>query len=183
MSSGAVAGLQDVTIYSPVRVFLAGLWRLLFGVLIGFSTFALFFAMVKTSGEPASAADPPRWLIPLAGAFLGLLSLAVMSGGLGRMISAFAGNCYFRAGRDGISVRFPRQKWFGRFRVTSYWLKWSEVDRIVHFTFKTNGIPTGTELRIHLNDGTRLTVDRMYFSASIWSIQQQLLSIRKMAGV
>jgi hypothetical protein len=51
------------------------------------------------------------------------------------------------------------------------------VERIVHFTFRTNGIPTGTELRIHLKDGSRLTVERMYFSASVKRLQDELLAI------
>jgi hypothetical protein len=66
--------------------------------------------------------------------------------------------------------------------VIEYLFKWNEVDRLVHFTYKTNGIRTATELRIHLNDGTRLTVDRMYFSADVWSIQYQLVEIQKAVG-
>ena len=182
MNNEAALDWRDVTAYSPVRVFLAGLWRFLFGGVFALSTYALLFAMIKISGQPPSSADPPRWLIALAPLVLGLIALLVMSSGLGRMASAFSTNCFFRAGREGSWVRLPRQGWFGRFRVASFRFKWSEIEKVVHFTYKTNGIPTSTELRIHLNDGTRLTVDRMYFSASVWSIQHQLVSIQTSFG-
>jgi hypothetical protein len=182
MSNAVSMDMHDLTAYSPVRVFLAGFWRLLFGAVIGFAACVLIVVVAQTAGEPRTAEDFPPWLGIVAGSLLGLGAVAVLSAGLGRMISAFARNCYFRAGREGISVRLPRQRWFGRFRVVEYWFKWNEVDRVVHFTYKTNGIPTATELRIHLNNGTRLTVDRMYFSADVWSIQYQLVAIQKTVG-
>jgi hypothetical protein len=182
MSNTVTMEMHDLTSYSPVRVFLAGFWRLLFGAVIGFAAGVLIVAVVQTAGEPRTEGDFPPWLGIAAGSLLGLGAVAVLSAGLGRMISAFARNCYFRAGREGIWVRLPRQRWFGRFRVIEYQFKWKEVDRVVHFTYKTNGIRTATELRIHLNDGTRLTVDRMYFSASVWSIQYQLVEIQRAVG-
>jgi hypothetical protein len=61
-------------------------------------------------------------------------------------------------------------------------MKWSEVDRLVHFTYRTNGISTATELRIHLKDGTMLRVERMYFSAGPRHLQQALLAMQAAAG-
>jgi hypothetical protein len=182
MSDTVTMEMHDLTEYAPVRVFLAGFWRLLFGLVIGFGACVLIVVLAQTAGEPRTEGDFPPWLGIVAGSLLGLGAAAVLSGGMGRMISAFAGNCYFRAGREGIWVRLPRQRWFGRFRVIEYLFKWKEVNRVVRFTYKTNGIRTATELRIHLNDGTRLTVDRMYFSADVWSIQFQLVEIQKAVG-
>lgn len=182
MSDAAILDMHDLTDYSRVRVFLAGVWRLLFGLVMGFSATVLMVIVVQTAGEPHSAEGLPPGLTMVAGSVLGLVALVILSGAIGRMISAFSKNCFFRAGREGISVRLPRQRWFGRFRVVEYWFKWSEVYRVVHFTYKTNGIPTSTELRIHLNNGTKLKVDRMYFSANVWSIQYQLVEIQKAVG-
>jgi len=177
MSVQGTSELRDLTTYSRVRVFLSGLWRLMFGGVFAVMLYALAYAMAKTAGQPPSAADPPRWLIALVPVAFGLVALLCISSGAGRMVSAFAGNCFFRAGSRGISVRLPRRGWFGRFRLAEYWIEWPEVERIVHFTFRTNGIPTGTELRIHLKDGSRLTVERMYFSASVKRLQDELLAI------
>ena len=131
--------LRDLTAYSPVRVFLSGLWRLAFGGVFALVLYALVFAMAKTAGQPHSAADPPRWLIAVAPALLGLVALLAMSSGLGRMVSAFSRKCFFRAGRDGISIRLPKRGWLGRFRLAEYWFKWNEVDRLVHFTYRSMG--------------------------------------------
>jgi len=182
MSNEGSVDLRDITTYAPVRVFLTGLWRLLFGGVIAVCLYALLFALAQTAGQPASVADPPKWLIGLAPLILGLIALLCISSGLGRMISAFSTKCFFRAGRDGISIRIPKRGWFGRFRLAEYWLKWNEVDRLVHFTHKTNGIPTSTELRIYLVDKTMLRVERFYFSASVAQLQRELMAIQGGAG-
>jgi hypothetical protein len=182
MSGNATLDLHDLTTYSPVRVFLSGLWRLIFGAVFAVVLYALLFALAKTAGQPHSAADPPRWLIALGPLIIGFMALLAMSSGMGRMVSAFAKNCFFRAGRDGISVRLPVRGWFGRFRVAEYWIKWSEVKQVVHFTYRVNGIPTSTSLRIRLLDGTRLSVERIYFSASVKWLQEQLLTIQASVG-
>jgi hypothetical protein len=182
MSSEGTMDLRDLAAYAPVRVFLSGLWRLIFGSVFAVTDYALLFAMAKTAGQPHSAADPPRWLIALAPLLIGMMALLAISSGLGRMVSAFSRKCFFRAGRDGISIRLPKRGWFGRFRLAEYWFKWNEVDRLVHFTYRVNGIPTSTELRIHLKNGTRLAVDRMYFSTSVKGLQEQLLAIQNSVG-
>lgn len=181
MSDGSSLDLNDLTPYAPVRVFVSGLWRFLFGGVIGVCCYALAFALIKTADRPRSIADPPQWLIDGMGLLLVLMAVLALSSGLGRMISAFSRKCFFRAGRDGISVRLPKRGWFGRFRLAEYWIKWNEVDRLVHFTYRTNGIPTSTELRIHLKDGSKLRVERIYFSASPKHLQQALLAIQATA--
>jgi hypothetical protein len=178
MGNQGTEDLHDITTYSPVRVFLSGVLPLLMGGLFGLIVYALAFAMAKTAAKPASSADPPVGLLYGALVFLGLLAALGLSTGLGRMVSAFARNCFFRAGRDGISIRLPKRRWFGRYRVVKYWLTWDEVDRIVHFTYKTNGIPTGSELRIYCKDKSLLRVERRYFSASVRRLQEELLAIQ-----
>jgi hypothetical protein len=182
MSNTQALDLPDLTTYSPVRVFLTGIWRFLFGAMIAASFYALAYAVAKTADQPRSAADPPRWLLYAAGLLFAFLAVLCLSSGLGRMISAFSQGCFFRAGRAGISIRLPKRGWFGRFRLAEYWMKWSEVDRLVHFTYRTNGIPTSTELRIYLLDKTMLRVERMYFSASPKHLQLALLAIQAEAG-
>jgi hypothetical protein len=182
MSGNEALDLRDLTTYSPVRVFLSGLWRLIFGAVFAVVFYALLFAMAKTAGQPHSAVEPPMWLIALAPLMIGLMALFSILSGLGRMVSAFAKECFFRAGRDGILVRLPVRGWFGRFRLAKYWIEWNEVREVVHFTYRINGIPTSTSLRIRLHDGSKLSVERMYFSASVRSLQTQLLAIQASAG-
>jgi hypothetical protein len=182
MSSNETLDLHDLTTYSPVRVFLSGLWWLAFGGILAVTLYALIYAMARTAAASHSAADPPRWLIYGVVLLFGLWAFSCLSGGVGRIISAFSKNCFFRAGRDGISVRLPVRGWFGRFRYAEYWIKWSEVKQVVHFTYRTNGIATSTQLRIRLQDGTRLSVPRMYFSANVKWLQEQLLTIQASVG-
>jgi len=56
------------------------------------------------------------------------------------------------------------------------------VERLVHFTYRTNGIPTATELRIYTRAGTMIRVERMYFSASAMGLQSHLLTIQASAS-
>jgi hypothetical protein len=182
MSNMEAPDMRDVTAYAPVRVFLSGLWRFVFGGIMATCLYALIYALVKTSGRQPSVGDPPKWLIYMVVLLFALLPAFSLSSGAGRMISAFSRKCFFRAGRDGIAIRMPKRGWFGRFHLAEYRLKWSEVDRLVHFTYRTNGIPTATQLRIHMRDGTMLRVDRMYFSASVIGLQRQLLAIQASVG-
>jgi hypothetical protein len=140
--------------------------------------YACVFALIKTSAQQPSANDPPKWLIYIVVLLFVFLATLGLTSGVGRMISACSRDCFFRAGRDGIAIRMPRQGWFGRFHLADYRLKWSDVDRLVHFTYKTNGIPTATELRIYTRAGTMIRVERMYFSASVMGLQSQLREIQ-----
>jgi hypothetical protein len=177
------SNLQDVTTYAPVRIALRGILRAIFGLMIG-GAFVLLLYLAVT-GKLNESNDPnegtPWWLYLITLVIL-LASVAILSGGAGRFVSAFARGCYFRAGPEGLAVRLPIQGWFGRFRVTEYRFRWEQIKQLVHFTYRINGIPSGTELRIELVSGGRLCIERKYFSASVGSIQYQLLAIRKAAG-
>jgi hypothetical protein len=98
------------------------------------------------------------------------------------VVSAFAKDCYFRAGPDGIAIRLPVQGWFGRYRMTEYNFRWSEIKQLVHFTHSLNLIPISRELRIELEDGRTAVIQRHYFLANVKSLQQQLLTIRASVG-
>jgi hypothetical protein len=168
----------DITQYSPIRIGLTAIWRLAFGAVLGSSAVVLIYTML-TEPSTQNSDDPPIWLMWGGAAFIGFIGYAFLSSGVGRLISAFAKGCYFRAGADGIAIRMPKRKWFGRFKILTWRFRWSEVEKLVHFTYRTNGIPTGTQLRIMLNDGTRLTVERECFSMSVRSLQWSLLEFMK----
>jgi hypothetical protein len=118
----------------------------------------------------------------LVGLVLGFTGFVITTGGLGRLVSAFAPDCYFRAGADGLAIRLPVQGWFGRFRMTEYNFQWGEIKQLVHFTQRLNLIPISRELRIELEDGKTVVIKRHYFSASVKSIQQKLMTIRASVG-
>ena len=131
---------------------------------------------------PKQPGDLPSWGIMLVGAGLGLLGLAFLSGGLGRMISAFRGDCFFRAGQEGVAIRLPKQGWFGLFTMSEHRHKWDEIEQVMHFTNKINFIPVSRELRIRLYGGKQITIERFYFSDSVKSVQGRLAEIRTRAG-
>jgi hypothetical protein len=118
----------------------------------------------------------------LVGLALGIGGFAIASGGVGRLISAFAQDCYFRAGPDGLAIRLPVQGWFGRFKLTAYNFQWSEIKQLVHFTHSINLIPVSRELRVELETGKTIVIQRHYFSASVKSLQQQLMTTRASVG-
>jgi hypothetical protein len=118
----------------------------------------------------------------LVGLVLCFVGFAIATGGLGRVVSAFAKDCYFRAGADGLAIRLPVQGWFGRFRMTEYNFQWGEIKQLVHFTHSLNFIPISRELRVELEDGKTVVIKRHYFSASVKSLQQELLTIRASVG-
>jgi hypothetical protein len=170
--------MTDVTAFSPARVFLSGLFRALFGAVIGLVAAVPVFIMVLESRGPHSATDTPIWLGVLVAALVGFASFCLLSSGIGRVISAFSRGCFLRAGSKGIRVRFPVQSWFGRFRLAEFELPWSEIAQVILFTYRISGIPSSTELRILLQDRKVLAIPRRYFSASPRKLQQTFLSIK-----
>jgi hypothetical protein len=177
------SNMQVVTTYAPVRIALAGILRLIFGLIVAVPAGLLIWIGPNgEAGAPHNPGDMPPWWMFLVGLVLGFVAFCITTGGLGRVVSAFARDCYFRAGPDGLAIRLPVQGWFGRFRMTEYNFQWGEIKQLVHFTHSINLIPISRELRIELEDGKTVTIKRHYFSASVKSLQQQLATIRVSVG-
>jgi hypothetical protein len=176
------SNMQDVTTYAPVRIALLGILRAIFGLLVALMGVVAVWATASGDSAPRQPGDMPSWWMFFIGLMLGFAAFCIFSGGVGRVLSAFAKDCYFRAGPDGLAIRLPVQGWFGRFRLTEYNFQWGEIKQLVHFTHSVNLIPVSRELRIELVEGKTVTIQRHYFSASVKTLQQQLLTIRASVG-
>jgi hypothetical protein len=174
--------MQSVTSYAPARIVLLGVARTIFGLLIGLMGALAIWAASAGEMNPTKPGDMPSWWMVVVGAALAFTGFCFVSGGVGRMVSAFARDCYFRAGPEGIAIRLPKQGWFGRFRLTEYRFRWDEIKQLVHFTHRVNLIPVSRELRIEPQTGKTVSIPRHYFSASVKAIQQQLLAIQALVG-
>jgi len=175
--------MQDLTGYAPIRVALTGIWRIVFGLLLASFPFALIYVLANTSGSLTSDAEGMQrwWVFVLAGAFT-LVSLSFVLGGAGRIVSAFGGACYFRAGAEGIAIRLPEQGWFGRFRLIEHQFRWEEIEQLTSVTRSMNMIPVARELHIRLYGGKEVAIERFYFSAPIKQVLQKLQTIRATAA-
>jgi hypothetical protein len=171
--------MQDVATYAPIRIILTGLWRVMFGGVFLLLAAVTVYAMLHA---PRSSADPPLWLIALIPVVFSLIGAAAASSGIGRMVSAFARNCYLRGGPEGVAVRIPVRGWFGRFRVMTFYFGWHEIDKLIEVTHRINGIPTNHELRIRLRNGQRLDIERCCFSLNSAVIQSVLLGLQPRAA-
>jgi len=177
------SGMRELTRYAPIRVALTGIWRVIFGTLLGVPAgLLIWIGPAGEPGAPRAPGDMPPWWMFFVGLVLAFVAFAFVSGGVGRMVSAFARRCYFRAGPQGVAIRLPKQGWFGRFRLTEYNIRWNEIQQLVHFTHRHNGIPVARELRIQLSGGKTVIIERFYFSASVMSLQEQLLTIGASVG-
>ncbi|MGA3334289.1 MAG: hypothetical protein ABSC62_09020 [Terracidiphilus sp.] len=182
MENFDATGMQIVTSYAPARIVLLAAMRTIFGLLIGLMGALAIWATWGGDMKPTQPGDMPVWWMYLVGAALAFTGFCFVSGGLGRIVSALARNCYFKAGPDGIAISLPQQGWFGRYRLVEYNLRWNEIKQLVHFTHRINLIPVSTELRIELQAGGRVTVERHFFSASVKEIQQKLSTIEAAVG-
>jgi hypothetical protein len=174
--------MEDVTAYAPVRIALLGIARVIFGLLVAVMGVVAVWSTASGDTAPRQPGDMPSWWMSLVGLALGLGGFAIASGGVGRLISAFAQDCYIRSGPDGLAIRLPVQGWFGRFKLTEYNFQWSEIKQMVHFTHSVNLIPVSRELRIELETGKTVIIKSYYFSASVKSLQQQLVTIQASVG-
>lgn len=181
MENFDAAGMNDVAVYAPVRIALLGLVRIVYGLLIGVMGGAVLWAWWAGDAKPQNPGDMPAWWMGLIGAGFAFAAFCLVSGGIGRIVSAFARG-FFRAGPAGIFVRLPKIGWFGRFKTLEYRISWENVSQIVHFTHRTNLIPVATELRIELYSGGTLVIERRFFSPSAKEIQSRLLAIEAVAG-
>jgi hypothetical protein len=177
------SSMQDLTTYSPVRVALTGIWRVIFGALLAVPAGLLIWIGPNgEAGAPRAAGDMPAWWLFVVGLVMAFAAFCFITGGVGRIISAFAEDCYFRAGPEGIALRLPRQGWFGRFRLSEYAFQWNEIKQLLHFTHSINLIPVSRELQVHLFEGKPVIVQRFYFKARAKRLQEQLLTIAASVG-
>ena len=178
-----LSNLQDVTKYSPIRVAMAGIRRVIFGMLLAVPGVA--FVWLGPNGEPGATRAPgdmPAWWMFVVGLAFSFAAFCFITGGVGRIISAFMRDCYFRAGTEGMAIRVPKQGWFGRFKVMEYPYKWEEVERIINITRSVNFIPIGSELNIRVYGGKEITIERYYFSSSAKKLCADFLAARARAG-
>jgi hypothetical protein len=176
------SGMQSVTAYAPIRIVALGILKVIFGLLVGVIGAVLVVASWTGDMAPRQPGDLPPWWMMVVGSVLAFVAFSYVAGGVGRMISAFAGDCYFKAGPAGVAIRKPQQGWFGRFRMVEYRFKWEEIKQLVHFTHRINLIPVSRELRIEPREGKTVVVERFYFSESIKEIQRRLLAVQASAG-
>ena len=174
------AAMTDVARFAPFRILLMGLGRLaIAGIALGIAGLIAYLLHLDRSAHPdnASTSDVLPALLGAIAVF-SLIALLILPGAIGRMRSAFARGCFFRASTTGIEICLPRRRWWGRYDLPTYRFRWEEIDKLVHFTHRVNGIPTARELRIELADGSLLRIEWFYFSESVAEILERLLDIR-----
>jgi MFS family permease len=174
--------MRDVTFYSPVRIALLALVRVVFGLMLGLAGAVVLWATAHGDFQPKQPEDMPHWWMYVVGSFFAFAGLAFVTGGIGRFVSAFARGCYFRAGPDGFAVRLPKYRWFGLFRIVEYRFQWHRIKRLVTATRRHNLIPMARELQIETYSGETVAVGRHFFTDNIKSIQQKLLLVQATVG-
>jgi|HubBroStandDraft_5_1064220.scaffolds.fasta_scaffold127219_2 hypothetical protein len=163
--------LIDVATYSPDSIAIRGLLKIIFGLFFLIPAIFVIYLVFFAFGDGSD-----RFVMLFMVAPLLLFALHV-PGGIGRLISASAKNCYLKAGPAGIAAQIPQYKLFGRFNISSYFVPWSDVTKIHDYTFRVNGIPTSHQLQIHLRNHKVLSLDSFLFAETIHDIQQRLLRI------
>jgi hypothetical protein len=171
---------SDVAHYAPARIVLAGLRYALFGgialsipLLIGYFVGR---SLIAQTVDPEVRESLPGLLA--ASVVFALFALMTLPKGVGLLCSAFAKNCYLRADRDGIALRYPLQGWLGRYRVRAFQFGWGEIEKPENHVFGFAGIPVGRELRIIDRKGGQIRIERYYFAERVETIRQRLLDIR-----
>src|SRR5579872_1110075 len=140
--------LEDVVHYAPIRLVISGLFNLFFGSLF-FGVAGIVVYAVWWSYQPHTQhIDPAPWPLVFAAVIPFLLSLPGLSAALKRLVGAFARGCYLRAGRQGIELRMPTERYAFRFRIERRFLAWPEIKDVQRHVFKINGIPTSSSLRL-----------------------------------
>lgn len=175
-------GMETVARYSRGRVALLGLVRLVFGLLLGLMAGITLWATAGGDMTPTDPGDLPSWWMYVVGLGIALAAFCFITGGLGRLLSALAHDCYFRAGPEGIAIRVPRNGWCGRYRIVEYRFDWDEIKRMVNFTQRLNFIPVAKELRIERYTGNTIAIERHFFSPGVKAIQERLNSIQSAVG-
>ena len=176
------SGIQDVASYAPVQIALLGLVRIIYGLLLGVVGAAVLWAAARGEFEPTKPGDMPHWWMYVVGSGIAFAAFTFVSGGVGRVVSAFARGRYFRAGPDGLDIRLPKIRWFGLYRIVEHHLQWHQIERMVYVIHRHNLIPMARELQIEQYSGETVAVERHFFSDNIKIILQKLLHEQAMAG-
>ncbi len=176
------SGMQPVTVFAPVRTAILGMIRLIFGLLVGVAAVAVLWAVSVGEMKPTKPGDMPVWWMYLVGLALAFAAFSIATGGIGRMVSAFARSCCFLAGPAGLLIRVPKNGWFGRFRIIEHAIGWDEIEQIIYFVHRINLIPVSRELRLKLSGERMVVIERHFFSASVKELQGRLLSMLEVAG-
>lgn len=173
------SNLRVVTIYAPIRVALTGIWRIVFGAILAAPAGAIIW--MGPHGDSTAPRAPsdlgPVWFFCVGVALL-VTAIGFLTGGVGRIVSAFASDCYFRAGVEGMAVRLPQQGWFGRFKLMEHQFKWEEIEHMTCITRQINLIPVARELNIRLYGGQEVIVERYYFSDGVKRILATLSELQ-----
>ncbi len=178
MENLEAGGTECVATYSPPRVASLGIARVVFGLLVAGSAFFIGRETAAGNiGHSGSAILPERWMYAVCAA-LAVGALCLIAGGVGRIVSSFARDCYFCAGLESIAVRLPWQGWLGSFHLVEYRIHWDEIRQIVSTTRRVNMIPVGRELRIERHQGKPISIEQHFFSADAQTIQQKLETIK-----
>ena len=176
------SSMRDLTTYAPIRVSLTGIWRVLFGLL--WAVLAGVLIWIGPNGEAGAQQKPgdmPAWWMFVVGLGLAVVALLFIAGGVGRMVSALARDCYFRAGAEGMALRWPKMGWLGRFRMTELAFRWEEIEQIVYFTRSMNLIPVAREIHIRLFGGKEVMIERYYFAANAKRLATELTALQAQA--
>ncbi len=160
---------RDIARFSPGRVFRSGL-AITISYLIMATIVGVLIHFLAYGNLPGGKIPAGTFI------FLGVLLLGFMwmvLDGIGRMRAAFSKNIYFRAGSDGIFIRFPVGGWVS-YPVYAYHLRWEEVAQIQWFIHRY----WSHELRIFLKSGGRLTVPGYIFDKSASTLRNDLWESR-----
>jgi len=98
-------GMHDVTTYAPLRIATLGLIKAVFGLLLAAVSWVILYVFRIEPSHPRHPGDMPEWWMAVSGVVFGFVAFCFISGSVGGIVSAFAKNCYFKAGPEGIAVR------------------------------------------------------------------------------
>jgi hypothetical protein len=170
MGNKGDAEFHSVTVFRPIRTFVAGVCRCLAGMLLVLVAVALwtdYFGL-----EDADWAS-------LFGEVLALLvGIALLCDGVRVARMAFSRKIFILAGPDGLILQYPKFGWFGHYKQITSRLGWYEIvsmRRRTHYLFL---VPFSTVLLIRTDFGEDFTIPCKYFKGKVERLIQSLQSLR-----
>lgn len=167
--------MHEIAKLARTKLFIRELFALIFYVTCAFPL--LFVFWLYLSGELNSSTSTSGIIaLVVFCLILSVFFLRFALAALSLMIfGAFDRHCHFFGGPDGIDIAMPGTSRLGLYRRAEHRVGLTEISKIVHFTYRTNGIPTHVELRIELSGGGMIRVPQRYFNPSTERIQGQIL--------